>query len=52
MIIAPQRLGIAGLGTIGVGVLKMTNKNASLISLRTGRDVTVLTSKQFPYTND
>ena len=41
MIIAPLRLGIAGLGTVGVGVLKMINKNASLISLRTGRDVIV-----------
>ena len=41
MIQTPLRLGIAGLGTVGVGVLKIINKNAALISLRTGRDVKV-----------
>lgn len=38
---APLRLGIAGLGTVGVGVLKMLRRNANLISARTGRDVVV-----------
>ena len=37
----PLRLGIAGLGTVGVGVLKIIHKNAKIISLRTGRDIVV-----------
>ena len=41
MTAAPLRLGIAGLGTVGVGVLKMIQKNAALITQRTGRAVTV-----------
>ena len=41
MTAAPLRLGIAGLGTVGVGVLKMIHKNAKIISLRTGRDIVV-----------
>ena len=41
MITTPLRLGIAGLGTVGVGVLKIIDKNAALISLRTGREVKV-----------
>ena len=41
MTAAPLRLGIAGLGTVGVGVLKMIHKNAKMISLRTGRDIVV-----------
>ena len=41
MTAAPLRLGIAGLGTVGVGVLKMIQKNAVLITQRTGREVTV-----------
>ncbi|MGB0799107.1 MAG: homoserine dehydrogenase [Planktomarina sp.] len=35
------RLGIAGLGTVGVGVLKMLTQNADLISARTGKDIVV-----------
>lgn len=35
------RLGIAGLGTVGVGVLKILEKHADLIRARTGRDVSV-----------
>ena len=38
---APLRLGIAGLGTVGVGVLKMLHKNAEMLSIRTGRQITV-----------
>ncbi|MBV7378107.1 homoserine dehydrogenase [Maritimibacter dapengensis] len=38
---APLRLGIAGLGTVGVGVLRITRKHAKLIEERTGRAVTV-----------
>ena len=41
MTAAPLRLGIAGLGTVGAGVLKMIHKNAKIISLRTGRDIVV-----------
>ena len=41
MTAAPLRLGIAGLGTVGVGVLKMIHKNAKIISLRTDRDIVV-----------
>ncbi|MDG1294586.1 MAG: homoserine dehydrogenase, partial [Planktomarina sp.] len=41
MTATPLRLGIAGLGTVGVGVLKMIQKNAVLITQRTGREVTV-----------
>ena len=41
MTAAPLRLGIAGLGTVGVGVLKMIHKNAKIISLRTGHDIVV-----------
>lgn len=38
---APLRLGIAGLGTVGVGVLRMLQNNADLISARTGQDIIV-----------
>ena len=41
MTAAPLRLGIAGLGTVGVGVVKMIQKNAALIEKRTGREITV-----------
>ena len=41
MTAAPLRLGIAGLGTVGVGVLKIIHKNAKIISLRTGHDIVV-----------
>ncbi|MBT9383048.1 homoserine dehydrogenase [Pseudooceanicola sp. CBS1P-1] len=38
---APLRLGIAGLGTVGVGVLKILRREAEMITMRTGRAVTV-----------
>ncbi len=38
---SPLRLGIAGLGTVGVGVIRMLRKNAQLIEARTGRQVTI-----------
>ena len=41
MTAAPLRLGIAGLGTVGVGVVKMIQKNAALITKRTGREITI-----------
>ena len=38
---APLRLGIAGLGTVGVGVIKIIQRKANLIAQRTGRPVVV-----------
>ena len=35
------KLGIAGLGTVGSGVIKMLNKNATLLSARAGRQIIV-----------
>jgi homoserine dehydrogenase len=37
----PLRLGIAGLGTVGVGVVKIIQRNADLLALRAGRPVTI-----------
>lgn len=37
----PIRLGIAGLGTVGVGVVKIVQRHASLLGARTGRAVTI-----------
>ena len=37
----PLRLGIAGLGTVGVGVVRIVRKHADLLSLRTGREVVI-----------
>jgi homoserine dehydrogenase len=37
----PLRLGIAGLGTVGVGVVKIVQRQAHLLSARTGRDITI-----------
>ena len=38
---APLRLGIAGLGTVGIGVIKIIQKHADLLSARSGRPVTI-----------
>ena len=38
---APLRLGIAGLGTVGVGVVKIVRQQAALLSARTGRDIQI-----------
>jgi homoserine dehydrogenase len=37
----PLRLGIAGLGTVGVGVVRILRKQAALLSARTGREITI-----------
>ena len=37
----PLRLGIAGLGTVGVGVLKIIRRHNNLLSERTGREIEV-----------
>ncbi len=37
----PLRLGIAGLGTVGVGVVRIIRQQATLIEARTGRKVVI-----------
>jgi homoserine dehydrogenase len=37
----PLRLGVAGLGTVGVGVLRIVRKHAALLSARTGRSIEI-----------
>ena len=38
---APLRLGLAGLGTVGIGVVKIVQAQADLIAARSGRPVTI-----------
>ncbi len=38
---APLRLGLAGLGTVGIGVVKIVQNHAALIAARTGRAVVI-----------
>lgn len=38
----PFRIGIAGLGTVGVGVVKILQKNAELVARRAGRPIEIL----------
>ena len=40
---APLRLGIAGLGTVGVGVVKIIQRKAALLNARSGRDIVITT---------
>ncbi|MEQ6248517.1 homoserine dehydrogenase [Sulfitobacter sp. HNIBRBA3233] len=37
----PLRLGIAGLGTVGVGVVQILRKQAKLLQARTGREIVI-----------
>lgn len=37
----PLRLGIAGLGTVGAGVIKIIQQQADLLTMRTGREITI-----------
>lgn len=37
----PLRLGLAGLGTVGIGVVKIVQDHAALIAARTGRQVVI-----------
>lgn len=37
----PLRLGIAGLGTVGVGVVKIIRQQAALLTARTGREIVI-----------
>ena len=38
---APLRIGLAGLGTVGIGVVKIVQDHADLIARRTGRPVVI-----------
>ena len=37
----PLRLGIAGLGTVGIGAVKIVQRHAGLLARRTGREVSI-----------
>ena len=37
----PLRLGIAGLGTVGVGVVRIIRQHAAVLEARTGRPITI-----------
>ena len=37
----PFRIGIAGLGTVGTGVIKILTQNAELVSQRAGVDIEI-----------
>ncbi|MFC3058176.1 homoserine dehydrogenase [Paenirhodobacter populi] len=39
--VSPLRLGIAGLGTVGIGTVRIVQEHAALIAARTGRAVTI-----------
>lgn len=39
---SPLRLGIAGLGTVGIGVVRIVQSHAALIALRAGRPVEIV----------
>ncbi len=41
MMVAPLRLGIAGLGTVGIGVVKIVQRHADLLAARAGRPVII-----------
>ncbi|KIC46148.1 homoserine dehydrogenase [Tateyamaria sp. ANG-S1] len=38
---APLRLGIAGLGTVGIGVVKIVRQHAAMLEARTGRKIEI-----------
>jgi homoserine dehydrogenase len=38
---APLRLGLAGLGTVGIGVVRTLQRNAGVIRARAGRDIRI-----------
>lgn len=39
--VSPLRLGIAGLGTVGIGVVKIVQRHADLLAVRSGRPVVI-----------
>ena len=38
----PLAIGVAGLGTVGAGVLKLLAENAALVAARAGRPIAVV----------
>ncbi|MDO7707898.1 MAG: homoserine dehydrogenase, partial [Paracoccaceae bacterium] len=38
---APLRLGLAGLGTVGVGIVKIVQNHTDLLAIRAGRPVVI-----------
>ena len=38
---SPLRLGIAGIGTVGVGTIRIVQDQAALLKARTGRDIAI-----------
>jgi len=38
----PLRLGIAGLGTVGVGIVRIVQKHADLLAVRAGRPIEIV----------
>lgn len=38
----PFRIGVAGLGTVGVGVVKIVQQNADILALRSGRPIEIV----------
>ena len=45
---APLRLGLAGLGTVGIGVVRIVQAQADLIAARTGRAVAIPAHRMSP----
>ena len=39
--VTPLRLGLAGLGTVGIGVVKIVQNHADLLAARAGRPVVI-----------
>ncbi|MFW1461762.1 hypothetical protein ACEWA6_24490, partial [Vibrio parahaemolyticus] len=39
--VTPLTIGIAGLGTVGSGVLRLLRENASIVASRAGREIRV-----------
>ncbi len=43
----PLRLGIAGLGTVGTGVVKIIQRHTALLAARTGREIVISAVSSF-----
>ncbi|MEY3939665.1 MAG: hypothetical protein RLZZ604_125, partial [Pseudomonadota bacterium] len=40
--IAPLKVGLAGLGTVGTGVIRLLQENSALIARRAGREIQIV----------
>lgn len=49
---SPLRLGLAGLGTVGAGVIRLLNTNADLVTARAGRPLKVTAVSARDHTRD